>query len=370
MNELKGEGSSMDIVEQLKQNSTLTEDQFLELIKTNDPTLRDSLFTAAQEAVTYLLERKVYLQGVLTFTNHCSRNCFYCELRAENKDMKRYRMNWEQIRAACAEGYHMGLRTFILEAGEDPYYTDMIMCNLLANLKEEFPDCALTLALGERSKASYTRLFKSGADRYLLRFETADPLHFSRLHPPSYSLSTKINCFNDIKEIGYETDTGFLVGAPYEMPDYLVRDLTLMQELSPQSISLSPFVPQEGTSFRRHLPCGLETYLRLIAILRIMFPKANIAAPYRLKHVHPQGQLMAVLAGANVLRVPIQPPRDMGDLPHLPHLPRVSLLRTLQSLDMGLEPHGFQMVVDRGDSALGKKVKRPDTPFPGTPFAE
>jgi biotin synthase len=342
----------MDIVEQLKEKSTLSEDNFLELIKTNDPALRNRLFEAAQEAVTYLLNRKIYLQGVLPFTNHCPRNCFYCNLRAENKDLKRYRMNWEQIRAACREGYNMGLRTFVLESGEDPYYTDMIMCNILMNLKEEFPDCAITLAMGERSKASYTRMFKAGADRYLLRFETADPLHFSRLHPPSYSLSTKINCLNDLKEIGYETDTGFIVGAPYEMPDYLVRDLTLMQELSPHAISLSPFVPKEGTSFRRHLPCGVETYLRMVAILRVMFPKANIAAPYSLRHIHLQGQVMAVLAGANVLRIPILPPKDMGDLPRLP---RVSLLRTLQSLDMSLEPHGFQMVVDRGDSKLKKK---------------
>ena len=219
---------------------SLADEQYLELLRSQDPSLRNKLFAAAQEAVNYLFHRRVYMQGVLEFTNHCPRNCFYCDLREENRDKKRFRLNSEEIRGALKEGYELGLRSFILESGEDHYYTDIIMGNLISTLKGEFPDCALGLSIGERSRLSYSRMKKSGADRYLLRFETADPLHFSRLHPPLNSLSTKIDCLNDLKLLGYELDTGFLVGAPYEMAEYLARDLTMLQEINPDTISLSP----------------------------------------------------------------------------------------------------------------------------------
>lgn len=202
----------MDVVDLLMQRSSLADEQYLELLRSQDPSLRNKLFAAAQEAVNYLFHRRVYMQGVLEFTNHCPRNCFYCDLREENRDKKRFRLNSEEIRGALKEGYELGLRSFILESGEDHYYTDIIMGNLISTLKGEFPDCALGLSIGERSRLSYSRMKKSGADRYLLRFETADPLHFSRLHPPSNSLSTKIDCLNDLKLLGYELDTGFLVG--------------------------------------------------------------------------------------------------------------------------------------------------------------
>jgi biotin synthase len=344
----------MDVVEQLKQKSVLTDKQYLELLRTNHPTVRNKLFAAAQEAINYLYHRKVYMQGVLDFTNHCPKNCFYCDLRAENSELKRFRLNWEQIRGACQEGYKMGLRTFVLQSGEDHYYTDMIMCNLLTTLKQEFPDCAVELATGERTKLSYKRMYKSGADRYLLRFETADPLHFSRLHPPSSALSTKINCINDLKEIGYELDTGFIVGAPYEMPEYLARDLTLLQELEPDCISLTPFVPREGTSFRHQMPCNLETFLRLTAILRVMFPKANIVASPLLDRIHVQGQVMAILSGANVLRVNMPVPLMPGEK-RRSYQP--SLLRKLQSLYSSLQSHEYEMVVGRGNSMT--KTRKP-----------
>lgn len=337
----------MDVVDLLMQRSSLADEQYLELLRSQDPSLRNKLFAAAQEAVNYLFHRRVYMQGVLEFTNHCPRNCFYCDLREENRDKKRFRLNSEEIRGALKEGYELGLRSFILESGEDHYYTDIIMGNLISTLKGEFPDCALGLSIGERSRLSYSRMKKSGADRYLLRFETADPLHFSRLHPPSNSLSTKIDCLNDLKLLGYELDTGFLVGAPYEMAEYLARDLTMLQEINPDTISLSPFVPREGTSFRHQLPCNLETFLRLTAILRVMFPKANIAASPLVNSIHVQGQVMAIYSGANVLRVPLFPPP-------VPGVTRrsggVFLLRRLQSLYASLSSHNYEMVVDRGDS--------------------
>ncbi len=344
----------MDLVEKLKMNSVLTDEEYMELLATDDGELRTKLFVTAQEALSAVFENKVYMQGVLEFTNHCPKNCLYCDLRAENIEQPRFRLNWEQIRGACQLGYDMGLRTFVLQGGEDHYYTDMIMCNLLTNLKKIFPDCALTLALGERSKLSYSRMHKSGADRYLLRFQTADPLHFSKLHPPTDALSKKIDCINDAKDVGYELDTGFLVGAPYETPVYLARNLTLLQEISPHAISISPFLPKEGTAFRRHRKANLEIVLRLMAILRIMFPKANIIAPWNIRRLHAEGQILAVLSGANVVRLPLTAAPEAGSLKTDA---REQLLHNLTMLYSNLKGHGYEMTVGMGNSLLYKKKK-------------
>lgn len=344
----------MDLVEKLKTNSVLTDAEYMELLETDDSELRTKLFTAAQEAAAVLFHKKVYMQGVLEFTNHCPRNCFYCDLRAENTDQPRFRLNWEQIRGACQAGYDMGLRTFVLQGGEDHYYTDMIMCNLLTNLKKQFKDCALTLALGERNKLSYSRMLKAGADRYILRFQTADPLHFSKLHPQTDALSKKIDCINNLKDVGYELDTGFLVGAPYETPEYLARDLTLLQEISPHAISISPFLPKEGTAFRRNRKANLEQVLRIIAIMRIMFPKANIIAPWGIRRLHAEGQILAVLSGANVVRIPLTAAAEPGSLKNDS---RQQLLHTVSMLYTYLKARQYELTVDIGNSLLYKKKK-------------
>ena len=231
----------------------------------------------------------------------------------------------------------------------------MIMCNLLTNLKKQFLDCALTLALGERNKLSYTRMLKAGADRYILRFQTADPLHFSRLHPPTQALSKKIDCINSLKDVGYEVDTGFLVGAPYETPEYLARDLTLLQEISPHAISISPFLPKEGTAFRKNRKANLEQVLRLMAIMRIMFPKANIIAPWSIRRLHAEGQILAVLSGANVVRIPLMPASEPGSLKNDS---RQQLLHIVSMLYTYLKAREYELTVDIGGSLLYKKKKK------------
>ena len=332
-----------DLVEKLKMESILTDEEFIALLQTEDSVTRAKLFGAAQEAVTVLFKRVIQVQGVLEFTNHCPKNCLYCQLRSENTVLPRFRLNWEQIKGACQEGYDLGMRYLILESGEDQYYTDMIMCNLLTNLKKQFPEVKLGLALEERSKASYQRMFKAEAQGYLLRYETADPLHFSKLHPPAQALSTKIDCYNDAKAIGYTMDTGFLVGAPFETPEYLARSLTLLQELSPKAISLVPFIPRDNTPFRQEKRASLEEFLRLIAIVRIMFPRADITAPPEVNKINAQGQLLSVLSGANVVRVPLEPPEEPGALKNDS---RQKLFHTLEMLYTYLDTREYTMVVD------------------------
>ena len=247
--------------------------------------------------MNFVFHRKVHFQGVLEFTNHCPRNCLFCRRRRKTMICPGSGSTGSRSGGACELGYRMGIRSFLLQGGEDHYYTDMIMCNLLRNLQQQFPDCALGLSIGERSRQSYHRLHQAGAQRYFLSFQTADPLHFSRLHPPTHALSTKIACFNDLKDLGYETDTGFLVGAPYEQVEYLVRDLTLLQELAPHSITLIPFLPEEGTPFYQQDRMALEEYLRLTAVLRILFPRANIVAPWSIRRIHAHGQILSVQSG-------------------------------------------------------------------------
>lgn len=339
----------MDLVDKLKEYSVLTDEEYKALLQTEDPLLRAKLFRGAQEAMNYVFHRKVYFQGVLEFTNHCPQNCLFCSRREENNELPRFRLNWEQIRGACALGYELGIRSFLLQGGEDHYYTDMILCNILTNLKQEFPDCALGLAVGERTKKSYYRLHKAGAQRYFLSFVTSDPLHFTRLHTPTRSLSTKIDCVNDLKELGYETDTGFLVGAPYETVDHLVKDLTLLQELAPHNITLTPFLPEDGTPFRQENRMPLEEYLRLTAILRILFPRANIVAPWSIRRIHAHGQILSVQSGANVLRMSMMPPADPDSLNQDA---RKKLLHTIEVMYRYLKHYGYDMTLGRGDSML------------------
>ncbi|WP_279126974.1 [FeFe] hydrogenase H-cluster radical SAM maturase HydE [Acidaminococcus fermentans] len=339
----------VDLVDKLKEYSVLTEEEYKELLLTEDPLLRAKLFRGAQEAMNFVFHRKVHFQGVLEFTNHCPQNCLFCRRREENNDLPRFRLNWEQIRGACELGYQMGIRSFLLQGGEDHYYTDMIMCNLLRNLQKQFPDCALGLSIGERSRQSYHRLHQAGAQRYFLSFQTSDPLHFSRLHPPTHSLSTKIACINDLKDLGFETDTGFLVGAPYEQAEYLVRDLTLLQELAPHSITLTPFLPEEGTPFYQQDRMALEEYLRLTAVLRILFPRANIVAPWSIRRIHAHGQILSVQSGANVLRMPMAPPAGPEDLSQDA---QKKMLHTVEVMYRYLKNYGYYLTPGRGDSLL------------------
>ncbi len=345
----------MDLVDKLKEYGVLTDEEMKELLLTENGALRNKLFLTAQEVLRTLFHNQVWFQGTLQFTNHCPENCLFCERRAENRELERFRLNWEQIKGACRQGYELGIRSFVLSGGQDPYYTDMILCNILTNLKKEFPDCAIGLSMGERNHLSYQRLMRSGAERYTLSFVTADPLHFSKLHAPRRVLSTKITCLNDLKELGYEVDTGFLVGAPGEEAEHLLRDLTLLSELHPQSLTLTPFCPQTGTPFRQGNKAPLEEYLRLIAVLRILYPRANIAVPWEIRRIHTRGQLLSIQSGANVIRMLMEPPAAAGDLQNQS---RKNLLHTIEVQYRFLKSYGYALTPGRGDSLLNSKMIR------------
>ncbi len=249
----------------------------------------------------------VYTRGLIEFTNYCKNNCLYCGIRAGNSDQKRYRLSKDDILACCREGYELGFRTFVLQGGEDLYYTDSMICGIVSSIKSGYPDCAVTLSLGEKERESYQSFFDAGADRYLLRHETADEEHYGKLHPESMSLKNRKRCLFDLKEIGYQVGSGFMVGSPYQTLDNLVSDLRFLQELMPDMIGIGPFIPHENTPFGGFERGSLKRTLNLISILRLMFPYALIPATTALGTIHPLGREMGIKAGANVVMPNLSP---------------------------------------------------------------
>ena len=200
--------------------------------------------------------KQIYFRGIVEFTNYCKNDCYYCGIRRSNAALSRYRLSEEDILTCCEEGYAGGFRTFVLQGGEDPYFDDTVLCTLVTDIKRRFPDCAVTLSLGERSRASYQALFDAGADRYLLRHETADPAHYALLHPAYQSFDNRMRCLRDLKKIGYQTGCGMMVGTPGQTPGTLARDMLFMEQFQPEMIGIGPFLPHRDTPFRDEPPAA------------------------------------------------------------------------------------------------------------------
>jgi len=341
----------MDLVDKLAQERWLTGKEFKTLLITENENLRAKLFQTAQQVALANFGNKIYIRGLIEFTNHCQRDCLYCGLRCSNKHLERYRLTNEAILSCCQAGYALGFRTFVLQGGEDRYYSDDVMCRLVAAMRTAFPDCAITLSLGERSFQSYKRLFEAGANRYLLRHETADALHYSRLHPPSYSLAARMECLYALKAIGYQVGTGFMVGSPYQLTDYFLDDLEFIKTLNPAMVGIGPFLPNKDTPFRHQKPGSLEDTIRLLAILRLMLPKALIPATTALATLHPMGRQYGILAGANVVMPNLSPleAREKYTLYDGIVHTGAEAAESLKLLNSQLNSFGYELTVDRGD---------------------
>lgn len=277
------------------------------LLTNRTPAVTEYLFEKARAVSTHYFGNSVYIRGLIEFTNYCRNNCYYCGIRSGNTKALRYRLDREDILSCCEEGYSLGFRTFVLQGGEDAWYTDQILCNITASIKERFPDCALTLSIGERSRESFQMLFDAGADRYLLRHETANDWHYRKLHPEVLSLAHRKDCLFALKEIGYQTGCGFMVGSPYQLPEHIVEDLLFIHELQPEMVGIGPFIPHCDTPFRSFPPGSVELTLFLIGILRLMLPKLLLPATTALGTLNPQGREKGILAGANVCMPNLSP---------------------------------------------------------------
>ncbi|MDR1966676.1 MAG: [FeFe] hydrogenase H-cluster radical SAM maturase HydE [Synergistaceae bacterium] len=293
------------MIEKLKRDGDLSDDELKILLASGE---RDApLFAAADEVRRAVYGTDVYIRGLIEFTNHCKNDCLYCGIRRGNGLAERYRLTPDEILECAGQGYELGFRTFVLQGGEDQHYTDEMICEIISRIKKRHGDCAVTLSIGEKPKESYRAYWRAGADRYLLRHETADGAHYSKLHPASMSLDVRKRCLWDLKEIGFQVGSGFMVGSPHQTTENIVSDLRFLQELEPAMIGIGPFISHKDTPFRNFASGTAELTLRLVAILRLMFPYALIPATTALGTIAPDGRERGLAAGANVVMPNLSP---------------------------------------------------------------
>ncbi len=294
-----------NLVDKLFETGDLSDDELKILIESDE--FNEPLAEAADIRRRENYGDKVYIRGLIEFTNYCRNNCYYCGIRRDNKKAERYRLTKDEILLCCDEGYRLGFRTFVMQGGEDPYYTDEMICDIVSKIKSRYSDCAVTLSIGEKPRESYQAFFDAGADRYLLRHETADPEHYGKLHPEAMSLEDRKECLFDLKEIGYQVGSGFMVGSPYQTTENLISDLRFLQKLQPDMIGIGPYITHADTPFAEFKSGDVMLTLRLVSILRLMFPYALIPSTTALGTIHPQGRELGLKAGANVVMPNLSP---------------------------------------------------------------
>lgn len=345
------------LIDRLAERHSLDKTEYLVLLEGQDAALREYAAERARAVRHRTYGRDVYIRGLIEFTNYCKNNCFYCGIRRDNKNAERYRLTRDDILDCCETGYGLGFRTFVLQGGEDPFYTDSKMADIISAVKRKFPDCALTLSLGERSRESYELFHRAGADRYLLRHETADPVHYGKIHPPELDLENRKRCLWDLKEIGFQVGSGFMVGSPYQTNACLAEDLLFLKELDPQMVGIGPFIPHRETPFAQEKAGSLELTLFLLSLVRLMLPNALIPATTALGTVHPEGRELGILAGANVV-MPNLSPKDVRKK-YLLYDNKICTGDEAAECRLCLEERinkiGYRIPVSRGDYRMGKK---------------
>ncbi len=339
------------LIDKLEATSMLTKEEWVALIESRNEGVAAYLFEKARKCQYQYYGNRIYTRGLIEFTNYCKNDCYYCGIRRSNRNAKRYRLAKEQILECCQMGYGLGFRTFVLQGGEDGWFTQEKLEDIVCAIKRGYPDCALTLSIGERSKESYQRLFEAGADRYLLRHETADETHYGILHPPELSANHRKQCLWDLKEIGYQTGTGFMVGSPGQTVEHLAEDLLFIRELTPHMVGIGPFVPHHDTPFAAEVGGTVELTLFLIGLLRVMLPKLLLPATTALGTIDPNGREKGVLAGANVVMPNLSPVsvRKKYELYDNKICTGEEAAECQDCLRRRMENIGYKLVVDRGD---------------------
>jgi biotin synthase len=279
----------------------------LHYITTEDSEEAEALFAAAREVRERHYGTDVYFRGLVEFTNYCKNDCYYCGIRRSNSRAERYRLSLDQILECCRAGDALGFRTFVLQGGEDPWFSDERVVEMIQAIRREFPEHAITLSIGERQRESYEAFFRAGANRYLLRHESACEAHYAKLHPPKMSGAERKQCLFTLKEIGYQVGAGFMVGTPFQTPENLLEDLRFIRELEPHMVGIGPFIPQKDTPFGEYPGGGLELTLRMVALTRLLLPRALIPATTALGTISPAGRERGLLAGANVVMPNLSP---------------------------------------------------------------
>ena len=341
----------MNLIDQIRQEQDISRQQLELLLTTTNQEAVDYLRSSARKVALQTYGNKIFMRGLIEISSYCKNDCLYCGLRRSNHRAVRYRLSPEQILSCCEQGYGLGFRTFVLQGGEDAWFSDERMCSIVEQMRRRYPDCAITLSLGERSRESYQRLYDAGANRYLLRHETASPSHYAQLHPQEMSFEHRLSCLQALKEIGYQVGCGFMVGSPHQSVDSLYADLQLIRSFQPQMVGIGPFIPASNTPFADQPSGSVETTLRLLSIIRLLHPHVLLPATTALGTLHPQGREMGILSGANVVMPNLSPQEHRKDYSIYDNKlssgdeaaeSRQSAVKKVQSI-------GYETIVSRGD---------------------
>ena len=353
------------LVETLIRSHTLPLDGYRMLIEGRTDSIAKELADAAVRARKAVYGNAVFTRGLIEISNICKNDCLYCGIRRSNAHCDRYRLTEDQILSCADAGYRLGFRTVVLQGGEDPYFTDAVVCRLIQKIKRQHPDCAVTLSLGERSKESFQALFDAGADRYLLRHETADKAHYESLHPKEMSFDHRMRCLTDLKAIGYQTGCGFMVGAPGQTAEHLAKDLKFIETFRPAMVGIGPFIPQKDTPLANETAGTAALTCYLLSILRLMDPTLLLPATTALGTVDPRGRERGILAGANVVMPNLSPVsvREKYALYDNKICTGEESAQCRTCLQRRMEAIGYTLVVDRGDhrTTIEPTVEHPNS---------
>ena len=339
------------LIEKLARERHLELSEYQYLIEHRTPEAAAVLAELAVEVRKRIYGNKVFIRGLIEVSNICKNDCLYCGIRKSNRNCQRYRLGAEEILSCCREGYALGFRTFVLQGGEDGAFSDDFLCSLLREIKTEHPDCAVTLSLGERSRESYARLREAGADRYLLRHETADAIHYGKLHPKEMSFENRMRCLRDLKELGYQVGCGFMVGSPGQSAAELAKDLQFVEQFQPDMCGIGPFIPQADTPFGKEAAGTLELTCYLLSILRLVRPNLLLPSTTALGTIHPTGREQGILAGANVVMPNLSPAsvRKKYALYDNKATDGSESAQCKAALSERMASVGYEVVTDRGD---------------------
>lgn len=346
--------SNIEWIDRLAAEKDLPDEGFAQLLETINKEEMEVLFEKARAVREKIYGKDVFVRGLIEFTNICKNDCYYCGIRKSNGGLSRYRLTPEQILDCAREGYQLGFRTFVLQGGEDAWFTTERVVQIVRQIRQEFPDCAITLSIGERPRADYEKFYEAGAERYLLRHETADEKHYATLHPAQMSLANRKKCLFELREIGYQVGAGFMVGSPGQTVLTLISDLRFLQELRPHMIGIGPFLAHQDTPFAGEPDGSYERTLVLLGILRLMFPGVLLPATTALGTIAPDGREKGLLAGANVLMPNLSPVgvRDKYMLYDNKICTGDESAQCRNCLEMRVRSVGYEIVTDRGDSRI------------------
>lgn len=338
------------LINKLENEHSLTISEYEFLIENRNEKTAQILAKKAVKLRNSVYGNEVFIRGLIEISNICKNDCLYCGIRCSNKDCNRYRLTKAQIMDCCKKGYSLGFRTFVMQGGEDEYFSDEIVSDIIREIKQKYPDCAVTLSLGEKSYDSYKMLFDAGADRYLLRHETADKLHYQRLHPNDMVFDRRIQCLYDLQKIGYQTGCGFMVGSPYQTSQNIAKDLKFIEQFRPAMCGIGPFIPHKATPFKDSTSGTLELTCYLLSIIRLILPNVLLPSTTALGTIDTNGHIKGILSGANVIMPNLSPQyvRNKYELYNNKYIGEESA-ECIADLSHHIQSIGYKIVIDRGD---------------------